>query len=613
MPLWTLIALLGVAYAPASLAVGQSLAIEQSVAVSPSDSAAQSPDVAIGPDGSINVVWLGENTAAPNAAQIAARGHSHDSKTNLYFARSVDGGKNYSTPLRINKSDGDVWGFAISKPRIAAGPDGRIHIVFPGNTLNPATGNTETIALYTRSDASASKFEEPRRLNVDSITDTIAKDDGGAFATLAVDASNTVYAAWVDTRTMSDGDMGRLAITVSRNGGKTFEPDKIILPDIVCPCCQLTSAIDAEQRLLLGIRLVEGGYRDSEIIALNVKDQRPEWRRRVANARWEINGCPRKPTAIAVSGKNLFAAYYSGAETPDGAYVTHSSDSGASWSKPIALHAGATRSDAPTLAFAGDTVHAVWQARAGESGFRLFTSRASKSSPQFSLPEALPIPEGGSARLPAIAAHNDGSLQIVWQHDSRIRSLRWNRALKFDVSRYSQTITGCDRLASHPDDPFKVSAGVERSNIDLPTAIEACELAVARDPGNPRLRYQLGRVYGYSGQGEKGVVHREAAVAGDYPQALFVIGYLHLDGLNKAVKDPCRAAQLIHRSALFGRLAGLVGYPMWVMEGRFTGCPTPQDPVEMRLFLEEAAASTGDFYVNSLVTELRRKLGEPSR
>ncbi|MBM4239982.1 MAG: hypothetical protein FJ154_10685, partial [Gammaproteobacteria bacterium] len=89
MPLWTLIALLGVAYAPASLAVGQSLAIEQSVAVSPSDSAAQSPDVAIGPDGSINVVWLGENTAAPNAAQIAARGHSHDSKTNLYFARSV--------------------------------------------------------------------------------------------------------------------------------------------------------------------------------------------------------------------------------------------------------------------------------------------------------------------------------------------------------------------------------------------------------------------------------------------------------------------------------------------------------------------------------------------
>ena len=182
-------------------------------------------------------------------------------------------------------------------------------------------------------------------------------------------------------------------------------------------------------------------------------------------------------------------------------------------------------------------------------------------------------------------------------------------SLKFDVTRHSQDITGCDRLASHPDDPFKVSPGVDRGDIDLPAAIAACELAVAREPGNPRLRYQLGRVYGYAGQGEKGVVHREAAIAGDYPQALFVVGYLHLEGLNKATKDPCRAAELVHRSALFGRLAGLVGYPMWVMEGRFAGCTTPQDPREMAAFLDAAAKSTGDFYVNSLVTELRRKLG----
>ncbi|MFM7433602.1 MAG: hypothetical protein ACKO3O_08895, partial [Gammaproteobacteria bacterium] len=62
-------------------------------------------------------------------------------------------------------------------------------------------------------------------------------------------------------------------------------------------------------------------------------------------------------------------------------------------------------------------------------GFRLFTSRTADDSTRFSLPEALPIPDGGSARLPAIAAHADGSLQIVWQHDSRIRSLRWNGTL----------------------------------------------------------------------------------------------------------------------------------------------------------------------------------------
>jgi len=180
--------------------------------------------------------------------------------------------------------------------------------------------------------------------------------------------------------------------------------------------------------------------------------------------------------------------------------------------------------------------------------------------------------------------------------------------LKFDASRYSQTVTGCDRLTSHPDDPLKVAPGVERSDIDLPAAIAACELAVSRDPTNPRLRYQLGRVYGYSGQGEKGVPHREAAVAADYPQALFVIGYLHLEGLNKARKDVCRAAELIHRSALYGRFAGLVAYPMWVMQGRFEGCTTPQDSQQLKAFLDEAAAQTSDFYKQSLITELRSKL-----
>lgn len=180
--------------------------------------------------------------------------------------------------------------------------------------------------------------------------------------------------------------------------------------------------------------------------------------------------------------------------------------------------------------------------------------------------------------------------------------------LRFDPSKYSQVVTGCDRLAAHPDDPNKVSPGYEKVDIDLPAAIAACELAVARDPGNPRLRYQLGRVYGYSGLGEKSGVHREAAVAADYPQALYVIGLLYMNGQNKAPRDPCRGAELVHRSALFGRFAGLVSYPMWVMQGRFAGCATPQDPQQMRAFLEQASRQTSDFYQQSLIEVLRRNL-----
>jgi len=180
--------------------------------------------------------------------------------------------------------------------------------------------------------------------------------------------------------------------------------------------------------------------------------------------------------------------------------------------------------------------------------------------------------------------------------------------LKFDASRYSQQVTGCDLLAAHPDDPYKVAPGLKQSQIDLPTAIGACLAAVARDPENPRLNYQLGRVYGYSGQGEKATPYRDAALAADYPQALFVYGYLHLMGENKATKDACLAGELLRRSALYGRIAGQIGFPFWSLKGEFAGCPVKQDYGEMLEFLRAADGQTGDFYQETAIELLQNEI-----
>jgi hypothetical protein len=56
------------------------------------------------------------------------------------------------------------------------------------------------------------------------------------------------------------------------------------------------------------------------------------------------------------------------------------------------------------------------------------------------------------------------------------------------------TVTDCDRLASHPEDPDRVAPGVPGSKVDVPRAIAACTAAVERDPADPRKRYQLARV-----------------------------------------------------------------------------------------------------------------------
>jgi hypothetical protein len=171
------------------------------------------------------------------------------------------------------------------------------------------------------------------------------------------------------------------------------------------------------------------------------------------------------------------------------------------------------------------------------------------------------------------------------------------------------TVTECDRLAAHPSDPDKIAPGVAQKDVDLPTAIAACQAAVKADPDNGRLNYQLARSLGYAGRGKEAGPYRDAAVKADYPQALFVVGYVHLLGLNDAEKDACKAGDLIRRSALKGRQAGLVGFPHWALQGAFKDCPVQQDKTEMAGFLKQAMAQAdGDFYQTILIESLEARL-----
>lgn len=182
----------------------------------------------------------------------------------------------------------------------------------------------------------------------------------------------------------------------------------------------------------------------------------------------------------------------------------------------------------------------------------------------------------------------------------------------YDRSDWSREITQCDRLAGHPNDPEKVGDGVERPNIDLEAAIDACQKAVGEDPDNPRLNYQLARVYGYSNRHGEGDPYRNKALAAGYPQSLFVVGYIRLEGWDGRGKDPCYGGELIRRSAIAGRYAGLVGFPHYALNGSFDACEAyPEvNTAEMKRFLDQAEERSGDFYKGLLVTNLKARLQE---
>lgn len=182
-------------------------------------------------------------------------------------------------------------------------------------------------------------------------------------------------------------------------------------------------------------------------------------------------------------------------------------------------------------------------------------------------------------------------------------------AAQWNAADWSSQATQCDRRIAHPDDPDRIADGVAREDADLPRAIEACREALAADPDNPRLNYQLARALGYSGRGAQALSYREKAVAGGYPQALFVVGYITMLGINGQPQDVCEGGRLIRASAEAGRLAGLVGFPHYWHEGRFAGCHFALEEAELAGYLARAAEQVeGDFYKEILVEHLARSI-----
>lgn len=58
----------------------------------------------------------------------------------------------------------------------------------------------------------------------------------------------------------------------------------------------------------------------------------------------------------------------------------------------------------------------------------------------------------------------------------------------------TEAVTQCDRLASHPADPKKVTEGISWEHLDAIAALDACSLEVNRQPDNARIQYQYARV-----------------------------------------------------------------------------------------------------------------------
>jgi tetratricopeptide (TPR) repeat protein len=164
-------------------------------------------------------------------------------------------------------------------------------------------------------------------------------------------------------------------------------------------------------------------------------------------------------------------------------------------------------------------------------------------------------------------------------------------------------VTDCDRLAANPPDPDRVTAGVERRDVDLPGAIAACLEARRAHPQEARFSYQLGRVYFYDGQTDKALESFQHAIDLNYRQAKFLVGLIMSRGYEGVPADICRVERLWRSSAEQNHANAQVSYVHFALMGRFDGCDDSADTEQMRLFLEGAAPQL-DYVGALLITNL---------
>lgn len=398
--------------------------LAQAEPISPNDHIAVAPDIAVNANGDLAILWV------DRAPELSGEHSGHDrhlSYTDLYVAISHDGGATFDPPAKVNHESGVVWGQSVSRPRIVGAVDGTWHISYAANEIHPELGKPALTSHYTRSTDGGLTFEAPRRLSTLTDSDLSEMIHGGfmsaaAFQTITTAPDGSVHLFWVDTRHMSqDESTGALYAAVSKDGGVTFGEDKEIFAANVCPCCQLMATASAGSDILLSLRdVTTDNIRQSTVTRIGPDGSIKTDRIDIGTTPWQIEGCPLKPTALAVKDDALFAAVYSGGEEKPGVFFSSSMDGGQSFAQAKPAHADALVSDAPTVAVNDSHVLVAWHGKT-EGPRRVFYRMYDLAGAAVGGVEAIASGEGHASNPVAITLP-DGNFRVAWKQDDRIRT-----------------------------------------------------------------------------------------------------------------------------------------------------------------------------------------------
>jgi len=260
----------------------------------------------------------------------------------VYYARLDRSGQPASPVIRVNHFPGSAIAIGtIRGPQMALGKNDRVHVVWNGSNHAPPAPHKGPPLLYTRFDATGSKFE----IEKDVITEAAGLDGGSS---VAADPDGTVYVVWHAHQSgKAENEAGR-AVFVARSNDEGAHFAKEKRADTqgagVCGCCGLRAFASRGGFVsILYRQAVDIIRRDERWL---VSRDGAKTFRSVLNHPWETGACPMSSASFAETGRYVLGAW----ESHDQIYFASLDRSSLNTTVPIAAPGASDKRKHPALA-----------------------------------------------------------------------------------------------------------------------------------------------------------------------------------------------------------------------------------------------------------------------
>ena len=362
--------------------------------------------------------------AASGSFVTAVWGASREGRADVYAAVSRDGGASFMAPVRVNVVEGEARLGGELPPRVSLTPPRAGGT--PGIAVLWTSRGTSTQVKLSRSDDGGQSFSAPVALQAagaegDRGWTSLTVDSRGAIHAAWLDHRGLAAAKPARGSAPSHGSGAHDGAAMAQRSGFYFatagEPERELSKG-VCYCCKTALAAGPDDMLVGAWRHVyRGNVRDIALTVSRNGGRTFSSPARVSEDGWAINGCPDDGPAVAVDGSGTIHVAWPtvipGAE-PEGAIFYTTSQDGVTFKPRSRIPTETRRPAHPQIVVLGDgRVAVAWDERrdgASVASLRI-VSRSPAGDPVIG--PAVAISPDGAATYPVLAATAKGVV-AVW-------------------------------------------------------------------------------------------------------------------------------------------------------------------------------------------------------